>query len=374
MKRLFLISLLLLAVAGMTMAQEYVKPRNPVEGYIITNENDTIHGTVDFLTGEENALACHFQCDGDTIYHSYAPGEIKGFRLYNGGVYYVTRTMPINGNDSTIFAEYLLQGSVSLYRYEDKDDTYYYMTDTEGRIAAIKEDDFSDYSEEEALQMKTDNLRGAAEILDRSPWAKRTLWENPISAANLMRVARRYNEMFGKDNGASIDFAYNGDKARKYETRFIFEAGFSVGNLKSPGISISTKMPHISLGCEFRLPRKNPNLAHQLMAFAGSYDNQVLENGIYRNQTDLWVEIDYGLLYRFPTGGKNRPFIGGGISLSVIAGAYVGAGYEFGIGRHQLRIAAKGKYRGLTLLKSMIFDDVVFDSMATASLDISFVI
>ena len=165
MKRLIFMNLLLLAVAGMTMAQEYVKPRNPVEGYIITNENDTIHGTVDFLTGEENALACHFQCDGDTIYHSYAPGEIKGFRLYNGGVYYVTRTMPINGNDSTIFAEYLLQGSVSLYRYEDKDDTYYYMTDTEGRIAAIKEDDFSDYSAEEALQMKNvwqgQRLRGS---------------------------------------------------------------------------------------------------------------------------------------------------------------------------------------------------------------------
>ena len=108
MKRLFLISLLLLAVVGMTMAQEYVKPRNPVEGYIITNENDTIHGTVDFLTGEENAKACHFRREGETEFRTYGPDDILGYRFLNDSIYYVSRTFPVDGRDTRIFAEYLV--------------------------------------------------------------------------------------------------------------------------------------------------------------------------------------------------------------------------------------------------------------------------
>ena len=64
MKRLFFMNLLLMAVVSSAMAQQTAEPRNPVRGYVITNDNDTLWGTIDYLTGKENAEACHFQKDG----------------------------------------------------------------------------------------------------------------------------------------------------------------------------------------------------------------------------------------------------------------------------------------------------------------------
>ena len=45
-KRLFLMNLLLMAVANGAMAQQTGEPRNPLKGYVITNTNDTIQGTI----------------------------------------------------------------------------------------------------------------------------------------------------------------------------------------------------------------------------------------------------------------------------------------------------------------------------------------
>ena len=51
MKRINLI-LLLLAIMSVKLTAQV----NPQKGYIITNNNDTIHGTIDYLTDAQNAL------------------------------------------------------------------------------------------------------------------------------------------------------------------------------------------------------------------------------------------------------------------------------------------------------------------------------
>ena len=37
---------------------------NPQPGYIITNENDTIRGIVNYLSDLRNMRGCHFRADG----------------------------------------------------------------------------------------------------------------------------------------------------------------------------------------------------------------------------------------------------------------------------------------------------------------------
>ena len=142
MKRLFLTNVLLLLFTSTLMAQQANEPRNPVEGYVITNNNDTIHGTIDYLTGHENAFGCRFQSEGETVFKTLRPDDIQGYRLSNNGAYYVSRTLPIDGKDTKIFAEYLLQGGISLYRYEGNAQTLYFMIDGNGKIATIKDEQY----------------------------------------------------------------------------------------------------------------------------------------------------------------------------------------------------------------------------------------
>ena len=53
MKRLLFISMLLLAMMPVQLAAQV----NPQKGYIITNDNDTIYGTIDYLTDARNEIA-----------------------------------------------------------------------------------------------------------------------------------------------------------------------------------------------------------------------------------------------------------------------------------------------------------------------------
>ena len=64
---------------------------NVREGYIITLQDDTIHGEIDFRTSAMNMKRCVFRKKGDTSFKTYLPGEISGYRFTSNGIYYVSK-------------------------------------------------------------------------------------------------------------------------------------------------------------------------------------------------------------------------------------------------------------------------------------------
>lgn len=376
MKRLFLCYLFLM-VAIDIVAQHVDTPKKQVSGYVITNDNDTIHGTIDYISKKENNAVCRFLPEGKTTYRMYQPYDIRGYRFMDDGSFYVSSTLPINGKDSNLFAECLLLGGVSLYSYKDGDQTYYYMVDANGKTATIKEESYDDYRTEDAMKRKRENLRGAAEIMFISSEATQALWKNDITAANLKKTTRRYNQMYCKEAGDCVEFEYDNSKS-KYATRFLMEGGMRWGQINDKNLSYHAMMPHVALGFEFGASRNHPNLAYQFMVLAGLYKNKVKDLDEYSHlrvmeNDKLWIEIDCGLIYRFDTKKKHRPYICGGTTLSMTQGLYGGLGYEFCMGRRLLRVGAKGNCRFINLaniLDSNIFE---FKKMPSKSLDLSVV-
>ncbi len=79
------------------------------KGYIISLENDTISGLVDFRLDEENMCFVNFQAEGETNARQYFPGEITGYRLIDDGKFYVSKEIEIRDNKpQTVFVEYLV--------------------------------------------------------------------------------------------------------------------------------------------------------------------------------------------------------------------------------------------------------------------------
>ena len=174
MKKIF-ISIVLLGMAILAKGQT-----NPQEGYIITNENDTLRGTIDYLSDIRNMHTCLFKADGEEVYRKYKPGEICGYRLTNNGIFYVTRTFVIGDKEETIFAEFLLQGGVSLYYARDTHMQYYFWVDEDGKIARMAYDgERSDVPSDDLLFRKkriteVSQLRGRVLML-KSDCGRRTI-------------------------------------------------------------------------------------------------------------------------------------------------------------------------------------------------------
>lgn len=355
------IAVLLLLVAGQAWGQALSEARNPVEGYIITLAGDTIRGTVDYLSGAENAVACHFCPEGGSEFRLYSPGDIRGYRFLNDGVYYVSRTFDIGGKAVNVFAEFLLQGGVSLYRYEGGEHVRYFLVDNEGKTATIDGRDIEGYRAEEQMRMKRENLREASQILYKSEAATTSLWRKKVTAENLVDVTRRYNEEFCAEDGDCVVFQYDAQRSKLYTVALSFWAGTGRCYINS-NYRYNTLMHRIGIGLESTSARLNPNLSLQAVLTAGVYNDRDFFSESFSGQDRLWLQLDCGALYRFSSKARSTGFVRGGLSLALAMGGYVGAGWEFRLGKHRLQTSLNGYYQGI----------ITSGSLAKVGIDVGF--
>ena len=166
---------------------------NPKPGFIITHANDTVYGTIDYRSDTKNAYECLFKQDGESTYKSYHPEEIIAFRFMDDSIFYVTRTLPVDGVEKTFFAEYLIKGGVSLFHHKENDTDYYYLVDENGSTATIKNDGVMASSPMAVDKAKREKLREASQLLAQSSKALKDLWLKDINSENLTEITREYD-------------------------------------------------------------------------------------------------------------------------------------------------------------------------------------
>lgn len=351
-------SLLLTLIFALTLTQAYAQ-QNPREGYIITNGNDTIFGRIDYLSGAENAVACHFCADRENVFRVYHPSEIKGYRFKSNGVYYVSRYLPVTGPDSLMFAECLLQGGISLYRYIGADDEeLFFLIDDKGSIARVKKESYGHIDPYAASKAKRENIRNAAMMLNKSDDAVRQLWKKDITADNLVDIVSRYDEQYCTENGECIRFQYSTKESNRHKIRFHMEAG--AGFLRNEGNN--SALFRVGLGGEVFFPRNNPHLSVLLMGRLGIYKKSEESTEMIWNElgeeegmeiikkserkTKMWPDIDCGVVYRFTPLQPSIAFIRGGLSLFTLC-AYAGGGFEIRINKQRLQLMGNVGYSPL---------------------------
>ena len=96
------------------------------KGYVITDNLDTIHGTIDFRNDMKNSEECIFTTpSGSTT--TYRPGEIYGYRFENGRYYVSKFVKETNGTVAYRFVEFLVQGAKDLYYFRDMAGFHYLL-------------------------------------------------------------------------------------------------------------------------------------------------------------------------------------------------------------------------------------------------------
>lgn len=370
MKKIF-ISIVLLGMAILAKGQT-----NPQEGYIITNENDTLRGTIDYLSDIRNMHTCLFKADGEDTYHKYKPGEISGYRLTNNGIFYVTRTFMIGDKEETIFAEFLLQGGVSLYYARDTHMQYYFWVDEDGKIARMAYDgERSDVPSDDLLFRKK-RITEVSQLLGKSADAQKRLWKTNYSAADLMDLTREYDEDFCTSAGECVQFKSDAKKRTGLKVRFRAEAGVSFNTFRNKHytgenwVESDCSSPYIGIGADFSMPRFSQYFHLETMLTFNKKSGSSEEVDYLNKVTSMHVEyydleLQLGLAVHLLPGRRVCPFVRGGFSVNEMlgietenmehykigrheqdfrtrlgAGFYVGAGADIAIGSHSIRVVA----------------------------------
>ena len=349
---------------------------NPQPGYIITNENDTIRGTIDYLTDFRNMYTCHFRADGAHDFQKYKPGEISGYRLTNTGIFYVTRTFVVGHKEQTIFAEYLLKGGVSLYYARDAHTQYYYWVDEDGKVARMA------YDGEKASMSADENtyrkkmIVEVSQMLRKSPDAQKRLWKTNYSSTDLVDLTREYDEAYCTAAGECVQFVFDSKKKYGLKVSFRIEAGVDFNTVRNKHytgenwIETSCTTPYLGIGADFLIPRFSKNLSLETLLTINKKSGSEEEIDYLQKVTAMHFEYydlawQLGLNYKFLPQRRVSPFIRGGFALNEMFGIetenmdhykighndqdfrtrlgmgfYIGVGTDIAIGSHSLRIVA----------------------------------
>ncbi|MCK4663801.1 MAG: hypothetical protein KAT68_13095 [Bacteroidales bacterium] len=127
MKKVFFCLLFLnLIIIQITNAQ-----KNFNDGYILITENDTLYGQIDNKNYYLNSLYCDFKINNSDSIKKYYPNEIYGYR-FNNGKYYISKNIIIEGKDSILFLEYLINGELDLFFLQDNGRINHYYASKDG--------------------------------------------------------------------------------------------------------------------------------------------------------------------------------------------------------------------------------------------------
>lgn len=89
------------------------------DGYVITHENDTIRGRINFSEGERKYYVCRLYIDSTRTIMHFIPEDIKGY-VVTGIATFVSRPITVLENRGYAFAEVLVSGRMKLLAVKDR--------------------------------------------------------------------------------------------------------------------------------------------------------------------------------------------------------------------------------------------------------------
>lgn len=112
---------------------------NFLPGYIITNENDTLHGLIDYRSEARNAKKCEFKESENAPVKEFFPHSIKSYRFIDSK-YYISQNIPVEGKEIPVFLEFLVNGISDLYFYTDGQNFNYFIAKEDGKFIELTND------------------------------------------------------------------------------------------------------------------------------------------------------------------------------------------------------------------------------------------
>jgi hypothetical protein len=96
------------------------------QGYVVSNNGDTIYGLIDYRDSRSNSFICRFRADQKADEVLYTPADINSYRLLPNGKYFVSRQIeePVK---EQVFLEFMLKGPLNLYHYKNMEGSRYFV-------------------------------------------------------------------------------------------------------------------------------------------------------------------------------------------------------------------------------------------------------
>lgn len=188
MKLKLFIILIFIAKASLFYSQNFEK------GYVINNQNDTIHGLIAVKNNNTSSKKCKFKTEKTDKIITYTPDDIRQFR-YQNGKYYISSRIPNDSTNQLHFLEFLVDGIVDLYYYQDNINEYYFIKDINDSLVELKNTQYYEKIENTTyLRNKNEYIQILAPILQNSTKSCEKLMRTQVDYKSLISLIQFYHK------------------------------------------------------------------------------------------------------------------------------------------------------------------------------------
>ena len=298
-------------------------------GFIITNQQDTLHGNIDYRGDTRNMKTCRFKKDAGTEAVQYKPGEVHAYRFTDDGKFYISKYLDLEHVQDTVFVEYLLKGITDLYFYRKGLYNTYLLEKENGELYELNNNKVEVKNNGEVYLVENNKYLGILNYAfgDCKSLSRDEIYDTELSHKSLIKITKQYH-----------DYVCEGERCIIYEKEVpVLQValmpiiGYSVSGLKlnSPdfsGLNLDKSFsPYLGLGLDWKLPRINEkfSLLTQFVLkddyYFGKTVTQVSSNypDIYRDYHlySTNASISLALKYTYPKGKIVPTFYAGGIRI-----------------------------------------------------------
>jgi hypothetical protein len=196
------------------------------EGYIITNENDTVSGYINFEGSVVNSNQCAFKKNENDQQKIYKPGDIKAFRFINGK-YFISSEILINETLQKVFLEWLIKGKASILSYSPVSlEVRYFIAQDNDSLCELKNSSVVKKIDGVNYEIERKEYVGLLKYkMNDCPQLFNTITTMPFSGNSMIKVSKKYHDLVCNDEECII-FE---DKSRKLDIAL----GVSLGYVNS---------------------------------------------------------------------------------------------------------------------------------------------
>jgi len=295
-------------------------------GYLITNDNDTLHGLIDYRSDIRNSKKCDFKERQGSAVKEYLPFSIKGYR-FTDSKFYISKCVKIKDKDAEIqvFLEFLINGISDLYYLNNGSNSYYFIEKADGELFELNIEQKNIKIDNEEYTLKTLKYIGLLRYAFADcPQIFPLINKVELDDKSLIEITKSYHDyvcdgekcvIYEKQlPGVKVTFApfvsMNGSFL-KFGNIFLYDGiHFKMENYPTIGILLNTS-----------LPKANEKLSFQV---SGEFGKSYYYGTGINPRNDAFEEVHLhtsilkgkaGLKYTYPT-GKIRPtlLIGGTVS------------------------------------------------------------
>jgi len=164
------------------------------EGYIITNDDKTINGYINFQGSINNSDHCEFRLQPEGDVRVYEPGEIKAFR-FNDSKYFSSMEISINNNPKIVFLEWLIKGRVSILEYKPSiSETRYFLITEDNSIIELTNSSQNIIKDGNIYDIKKQEYKNTLfYYLADCPTLKPNIETSLFSSKSLINIAKEYH-------------------------------------------------------------------------------------------------------------------------------------------------------------------------------------